>query len=199
MKILNKWDASDVNFTDIGLKKYMNLDARIVPHSFGNTNKESTRKSKINLVERLINKMMRSGQGKKKLSGKFIRNRGACGKKEKIIKIVDQALDYVYKKTKENPIQVLVKAIENSAPREDITKLQKGGITYTQAVDISPVKRLDDAIKNIALAAFKNSYKSKIEAYKALGDEIILAANNDSKSYSIKRKYEVERIAQGSR
>jgi small subunit ribosomal protein S7 len=199
MKLFNKWETTGIEFKDLGLKKYVCLDSRIIPHSFGNTNKESARKIKINVVERLINKMMRSGQGKKKLSGKYIRHRLGTGKKEQIIKFVDESFDYVHKTTKENPIQVLVRALENSAPREDITKLQKGGITYTQAVDVAPIKRLDEALKNIALAAFKNTYNNKVEPYKALSEEILLASKNDSKSYAIKRKDEIERIAQGSR
>ncbi len=199
MKIFNKWDTTNIDFKDLGIKKYVCLDLRVVPHSYGNTNNESSRKSKINVVERLINKMMRSGQGKKKLSGKYIRHRLGTGKKEQIIKFVDESFDYINKVTKENPVQVFVRAIENSSPREDITKLQKGGITYTQAVDVAPIKRLDEALKNIALAAFKNTYNSKVEPYKALSEEIILASKNDSKSYAVKRKDEIERIAQGSR
>jgi small subunit ribosomal protein S7 len=199
MKLFNKWDTNGIEFKDLGIKKYVNLEPKIIPHSFGNTNHESTRKSKINIVERLINKMMRSGQGKKKLSGKFIRNRNGCGKKELILKAVEESLDYINKTTKENPVQVLVRAIEFSSPREDITKLQKGAITYTQAVDLAPTKRLDEAIKNIALAAFKNTFKSKTETYKALAEEIIAASKNDPKSYAVKRRDEIERIAQGSR
>ncbi len=199
MKLFNKWDTTKIDFKDLGLKKYVCLELRILPQSFGNTNKESSRKSKINVVERLINKMMRSGQGKKKLSGKYIRHRLGTGKKEQIIKFVDESFDYIHKVTKENPVQIFIRAIENSAPREDITKLQKGGITYTQAVDVAPVKRLDESLKNIALATYKNTYNSKTEPYKALSEEIIAASKNDSKSYAVKRKDEIERIAQGSR
>jgi small subunit ribosomal protein S7 len=199
MKIFNKWETTGIEFKDLGIQKYVNLEPRIIPHSFGNTNHASVRKSKINIVERLINKMMRSGQGKKKLSGKYIRNRNGTGKKDLIMKGVDEAFDYINKITKENPIQVYVRALENSAPREDVTKLRRGAITYTQAVDVAPIKRLDEAIKNLALAAFKNTFKAKVEIYKALGDEIIAASKNDQKSYSVKRKDEIERIAQGSR
>lgn len=199
MRLFDKWETNGINFKDAGLAKYMNLDDKIIPHSFGATNKEASRKTKINIVERLVNKMMRSGQGKKKLSGKFVRHRMGCGKKEQILKAVEGAFDQIHKITKENPVQVLVTAIEYSAPREDITKLQKGDITYTQSVDLSPIKRLDEALKNIALAAFKNTYKSKKDIATALAEEIIDASKNDPKSFSVKRKDEIERIAQGSR
>ena len=199
MKLFNKWETTGIEYKDLGIQKYVNLEPRIIPHTFGNTNHKSNRKARMNLVERLINKMMRSGQGKKKLSGKFIRNRNGCGKKEQLLKAVEEALDYIYKTTKENPVQVLVRAVEFSSPREDITKLRRGAITYTQAVDVAPIKRLYEAIKNIALAAFKNTFKNKTETYKALAEEIIAASKNDQKSYAVKRRDEIERIAQGSR
>lgn len=199
MKLFNKWETNAINHKDLGLAKYINLNERIVPNSFGSTNNLANRKIKINVVERLANKMMRSGQGKKKLSGKFIRNRNGCGKKDQAIKTVEEAFDYIYATTKENPVQVFVQAIENSAPREDITKLQKGDITYTQSVDLAPIKRLDESLKNIALACFKNTYKTKKEPSIALAEEIIDASKNDQKSFAVKRKDEIERIAQGSR
>jgi len=199
MKLFDKWETTNISYRDPGLYKYMNLEEKIIPHTFGATNKESSRKTKINLIERLVNKMMRSGQGKKKLSGKFVRHRWGCGKKEQMLKTVEDAFEYIYKTTKQNPVQVLVTAVEYAAPREDITKLQKGSITYTQSVDLAPIKRLDEALKNIALACFKNTYKSKKETHIALAEEIIDAAKNDQKSFSVKRKDEIERIAQGSR
>ncbi|MFH0905801.1 MAG: 30S ribosomal protein S7 [archaeon] len=198
LKMFGKWDTNALVFKDSGVQQYMCVDPRIVPHTFG-IKKKAIEKAKVNLVERLINKMMRSGQGKKKLSGKFIRHRMGCGKKEQLIKAVDEAFDYINKTTKENPLQVLVTAIENSAPREDIIKLQRGSITYTQAVDVAPMRRLDEALKNIALAAFKNTYNNSEDVYKALADELIAASKADQKSYAVKRRDEIERIAQGSR
>ena len=153
----------------------------------------------MSIVERLVNKLMRSGQGKRKLSGKFIRGRHGCGKKMLAMRIVEEAFEIVEAKTKQNPIQMLVKAIENSAPREDITRLKKGGVAYTQAVDVSPLKRVDESLKNIALAGFASSFNSKLSAAEALANEIILSAKEDNNSYSIKRRNEVERIAASSR
>ena len=142
---------------------------------------------------------MRSGQGKRKLSGKDIRGRGACGKKLQAMRQIQEAFEKIEKQTKENPIQLLVKAIENSAPREDITRIKRGGISYTVAVDIAPMKRIDESLKNIALAAFSQSFNSKISGADALAKEIMLAAKDDSTSFSIKRRNEIERIALGSR
>ncbi|MFA6269181.1 MAG: 30S ribosomal protein S7 [archaeon] len=198
-KLFNKWSFADVIVSDLSLIRYVNLDPMVMPHSFGRKTRGRFEKANLNIVERLTNKIMRSGQGKRKLSGKFIRGRGSCGKKLEAMKIVEKAFDIIEKQSKQNPIQVYVKAIENSAPREDVTRVKKGGVAYTLAVDLAPLKRLDEAVKNLALGGFGGSFNKKVSAEQALADEIIAAANNDLKSTSIKRKDEVERIAKASR
>ncbi|MDD3178441.1 MAG: 30S ribosomal protein S7 [Candidatus ainarchaeum sp.] len=199
MLIFGKWTTNDVVSKDLGIAKYVSFKEKEVPHTYGSNKSTLVEKAKVPVVERLVNKMMRSGQGKKKLSGKFLRGKFACGKKEKMIKAVDLAFDHINKVTKENPMQVFISAIENSAPREDIIRLQRGGITYNQAVDIAPIKRLDEALKNIALAPFKATYKTRKDMAISLAEELIAASKNDQKSYAVKRKDEIERIAQGSR
>jgi len=198
-KIFNKWTMNDVIVSDLSLINYINLDPVIIPHTFGKKSQTKFGKTNINIVERLINKAMRSGQGKRKLSGKFIRGRNSCGKKFQAMEIVENAFEIVESKTKKNPIQVLVDGIQNAAPREDVTRIKKGGIAYSVAVDVSPMKRLDEAIKNIALAGFGHSFNNKKDAASALAEELIAAAANDTKSTAIKRKDEVERIAKSSR
>ncbi|MEK6902879.1 MAG: 30S ribosomal protein S7, partial [archaeon] len=118
MKLFGKWDTSTVVLKDMTLQRQVSLAPKIVPHSFGKGTKRAYQKEKLNVVERLINKVMRSGQGRRKLSGKYIRGRGSCGKKVQAMRIVEEALDMVHVQTKENPVQVLVRAIENAAPRE---------------------------------------------------------------------------------
>jgi small subunit ribosomal protein S7 len=198
-KMFNKWDTSEVVVKDLSLVRYINLDTIIIPHTFGRKGQGRFAKANVNIVERLINKIMRSGQGKRKLSGKYVRGRGSCGKKMQAIQIVERAFEIVEKKTKKNPIQVLVDAVENAAPREDITRIKRGGVAYSLAVDVSPIKRLDEALKNIALAGFGNSFNKKVSAEEALAEEIIAAAAGDMKSSALKRKEEVERVARASR
>jgi len=198
-KLYNKWSFADVIVTDLSLVRYINLDPIVMPHTFGRKTRGRFEKANQNIVERLINKIMRSGQGKRKLSGKFIRGRGSCGKKMEAMSIVEKAFTIIEKQTKQNPIQVLVKAVENAAPREDVTRIKKGGVAYTLAVDLAPLKRLDEAVKNIALGGFGGSFNKKVSAEQALADEIIAAAANDLKSSAVKRKDEVERIAKASR
>ena len=198
-RLFDKWDAKGVEVRDSGLAKYISLETKIIPHTFGKKTRKRFEKAKLPIVERLINKIMRSGQGKRKLSGKFIRGRGSTGKKLQAMEIVERAFEKIEQESKQNPIQALIRAIENAAQREDITRMKKGGIAYTVAVDVAPLKRLDESLKNIALAAFSGSFNSKKKAWEALAEEIILAAKGDSKALSIKRRDEVERIAKSSR
>jgi len=197
--LFDKWDTKGIVISDLGLARYMNLETKIVPHTFGKRTRSRFGKANLPVVERLINKIMRSGQGKRRLSGKFIRGRNSCGKKAQAMEIVEDAFESIERQAKQNPVQVLVKAIENAAQREDITRMKKGGIAYTVAVDVAPMKRMDEAIKNIALAGFSGSFKSKKTAAEALAEEIILASKGDAKSLSIKRRDEVERVAKSSR
>ncbi len=194
-----KWDNAEVKVSDLGLARYINLDTKMVPHSFGRKAKKRFDKGNIDIIERLVNKVMRSGQGKRKLSGKYIRGRGSCGKKLQAMQIVENAFEIVERKTNQNPLQVLVKAIENAAPREDVTRVKKGGIVYSQAVDVAPLTRVDESLKNIAIAGFASSFNKKTSAAEALAEELILASKEDNKSFSVKRRDEVERIAKASR
>lgn len=197
--VFGKWSVKGIKVSDISLAKYLNLESKSIPHSFGKHASKRFGKSQLGIVERLVNKIMRSGQGKRKMSGKYIRGRGSCGKKLQALKIVGKAFSIVEQQTKENPIQALVKAVENSAPREDTTRVARGGVSYTQSVDIAPLKRIDESVKNLALAAFAQSFNSRTSAEEALAREIILASVNNPQSFAIKRKDEIERIAKASR
>jgi small subunit ribosomal protein S7 len=197
--VFGKWSIKEVRVADLGLVKYIGVDSKMIPHTFGRNAGKRFAKSHVNIVERLVNKLMRSGQGKRKMSGKFIRGRNGTGKKLQAMRIVEDAFEIIEKQTKENPIQVLVKAIENSAPREDTTRIKRGGTTYTQSVDLAPMKRVDEALKNLALAGFSQSFNSKTTAAQALAKELILASKEDNASSSVKRRDEVERIAKASR
>ena len=199
MKVFGKWDATEIKIRDAGLVPYVVLENRLSMHTFGTSISSGKSKERINIIERLINKLMRSGQGKKKLGGKFYRGRLNCGKKLLALKAVDSAFDIINKKTGKNPVQVLIDAIENSTPNEDVTRITKGGVASAESVDVAPIKKLDEALKNIVLAVFANTFNTKITFADALASEIMLTASRDQKSYSIKRKDEIERIARSSR
>ncbi|MEM3412187.1 MAG: 30S ribosomal protein S7 [archaeon] len=195
--IFSRW-KSEVSNVDPSLKKYICLDAKIHLFNEGRQARKSFLKSKVHIVERLINTLMRGGTGRK-IGGKVIRDRGGCGKKIKMYNAVKKAFEIIEQKTKKNPVEVLVKAIENSAPCEETTKVKYGGIIYHIPVDVAPQRRVDFAIRNIGKAVAIRSFDCKKTLEEALAEELILAAENNAQSFAIARKNEVERIAASAR
>ena len=193
--IFGKYDTSDVVVNDGGLAKYMDLTPTNVPHSGGKHANRWFGKSKLSIVERLINNIMRT----EKYTGNIMRTEKYTGKKMKAYKTVSQAFDIVAARTKKNPIQVLVEGLENAAPREEVTRLQFGGISVPKAVDISPQRRLDIALRNLSTGVVNASMKNKKPIYECLAEELILASKGDITSYSVSKKEETERVAQSAR
>jgi small subunit ribosomal protein S7 len=183
--MFGKYDSSEVVVEDVGLAKYMDLTPTNIPHSGGKHANRWFGKSNLSIVERLINDIMRTE--------KF------TGKKMKAYKTVSQAFDIVAEKTNENPIQILVSGLERAAPREEITRLQYGGISVPKAVDIAPQRRLDIALRNLSNGVVEISSKSKKSISQCLADEMMLAAKGDMQSFSVSKKEEIERVAQAAR
>lgn len=185
IKLFGKWSFDWVDTKDPSLKKYICLRPVRLPHTSGRHEHRKFGKAYVPLVERLINKLMMPGRN--------------TGKKHLAYNIVKKAFELINLKTGENPIQVLVRAIENTAPREDTTRIMYGGIVYHVSVDISPLRRIDVALKNITEGARLKAFNNPIPIEEALAEEIVLAASNDPKSYAIQRRDELERIALSSR
>lgn len=185
IKLFGKWDFKDIEVRDLGLKRYICLRPVYVPHSMGRHEHKRFGKAEVNIVERLVNNLMRPGKN--------------AGKKLRAINVVKNAFEIIHLRTGENPIQVLVRAIENSAPCEDTTRISYGGIVYHLAVDISPQRRLDLALRFICEGARQASFGNPKPLEECLAEEIILAANNDMKSHAVSKRHEMERIALASR
>jgi small subunit ribosomal protein S7 len=183
-KVFDKWDLEEVKVEDLGLVNYICLDEILVPHTLGRHVKRQFAKSKVSIVERLMNKIMRTHIN--------------SGKKNKAYNIVRDALEVINKRSKENPLQILVKAVENTAPREEITRVKYGGIGYQVAVDIAPQRRVDLAIGFITRGAMQSAFKRKRSAAECLADELMLAAEYDTRSFAIGKKDEKERIARSA-
>lgn len=199
-KIFGKYPIDKIEIRDLSLAQNITLSPILVPHTFGRHNKKALGKTQVNVVERLANKLMRGGTGEK-TSGKVIRTKGRMqGKKLRALKVVEEALGIVEAQTKENPVQILIKALENAAPREDVTRVSHGGVSYQIAVDISATRRLDMALRNMALAALMGAFNKPKPLRQALADEIISTAKGDMQaSYAIKKRDETERMARSAR
>ncbi|HMA83577.1 MAG TPA: 30S ribosomal protein S7 [Candidatus Thermoplasmatota archaeon] len=181
---LEKYNQDEVVVEDKGLARYINLDTENIYLGAVFANKMFA-KSKIPVVERLINNIMRT----KKYNGKKI----------KAYKVVRSTFEIIDNRTKKNPLQIFVHAIQNSAPKEEATRLRFGGILVPKAVDTAPQRRLDIALRNICTGAVNASHKNKKRIEYILADEIIKASKNDVSSFSVGKKNEIERVAKSAR
>jgi len=185
IKFFEKWSFKEVQVKDLGLQRYISLKPMVVPHSMGRHEHKRFHKANVNIIERLVNNLMRPGAN--------------AGKKAKVMNIVKQAFEIIHLRTGRNPIEVLVRAVENSAPCEDTTRISYGGIVYHLSVDVAPQRRVDLALRNICEAARQASINNPRSIEECLAEELALAANHDMKSHAVSKRHELERIAQASR
>ncbi|MEK6917621.1 MAG: 30S ribosomal protein S7 [Nanoarchaeota archaeon] len=194
-KIFDLYDMQEIVVEDPGLKDVINLEPKLILKSYGR-NVQKMGQLKVNIVERLMNKLAVAGhRGKKhrimfgRSSGKYTKNMGT----------VLDALKIVAEKTGKNPVQVLIKAIENSAPRDEITVIEYGGARYPQAVDVSPLRRVNLAVKHIVHGASDKAFGKKKTIVQGLAEEIMLAADNNGDSFAVRKKKEAEAQADSAR
>ncbi len=184
-KLFGKWDFIEVEVKDPSVKGYINLSPIVIPHSGGRNAKQQFSKSTLNIVERLVNKVMREENN--------------TGQKITVINNIREAFEIVNKKTGQNPVQMLVNAIVNAGPREETVRLQYGGIAVPKSVDTAPQRRVDTALRLIAEGAQQAAFGTKKALSSALADEIIAAANHDVKGYAMGKKDNIERVAKAAR
>ncbi len=194
-KVFDKYDITEVKIEDPGLKNVINLEPKLIIKSQGR-NVVKFRQAKINIIERLMNKFSVAGHRGKKhrielghSTGKYTKNMG----------IILDVFELVEKKTGKNPVQVLVNAIENAAPRDEVTIIEYGGARYPQAVDVSPLRRVNLALKHLVHGASDKSFGKKKKISQSLAEEIIMAADNNGESLAIRKKKESEAQADSAR
>ena len=76
----------------------------------------------------------------------------------------------------QNPLQVLVNAIINSGPREDSTRIGRAGTVRRQAVDVSPLRRVNQAMWLLCTGARESAFRNIKSIAECLADELINAA-----------------------
>lgn len=131
-KLFSKWSFDDVRCSDISLQDYISTRPIVTPHSSGRFQKKRFRKAKCPIVERLVNGLMFKGRSN--------------GDKLLAVRIVRHTFEIIHLLTDQNPIQVAVDAISKAGPREDSTRVGAGGVVRRQAVDVSPMRRVNEAI-----------------------------------------------------
>ena len=196
IKLFNRWDLSNVEVKDPGIKPYVNIKAIIVPRTGGRNTKIQFHKSKTPIFERLMNKLMVPGHRAKKHK---LTSGHMTGKSNNVYRIVYDALNIIEKNTKKNPIEVFITALENAAPREEVTTIEYGGAKYPQAIEVAPQRRVDVALRQMVQGAYQKTFKSKKKIEEGLAEEIIAAYGLDNKSAAIAKKLEFERQADASR
>lgn len=194
-KIFDLYDSENINIEDPGLKNVINLKPKLILKSHGR-NFQKFGQTKVNLVERLINRLGVSGHRGKK--HKIILGT-STGKYSRNARIVLEAFSMVEKKTGKNPVEVFVKAVEKSAPRDEVTVIEYGGARYPQSVDVAPLRRVNLAVKHLVHGASDKAFNKKKEISQALAEEIILASENNGESFAIRKRIESEKQADSAR
>jgi len=191
-----KWSTKDVVVFDLGLKRYICTDAKLVPKTGARYAGFRFHKSKTFIVERLINKIMVPGHKSKK----HFKSSGSCtGKSHTAYNIVEDTFDLIEKKTKRNPIEVFVTALQNAAPREEVIAIEYGGARYPKAVECSPQRRIDVVLRYFVQGSYQKSFNTKKSIVTALSEEILNAYDQKMESVAISKKMESERQADASR
>eukprot|EP00389_Voromonas_pontica_P018348 GDKH01028865.1.p2 GENE.GDKH01028865.1~~GDKH01028865.1.p2 ORF type:complete len:204 (-),score=70.68 GDKH01028865.1:91-702(-) len=188
VKLFGRWSYEEVQVADLSLVDYIAVKEKAqvyTPHTGGRYQKKRFRKAQCPIVERLCNSIMMHGRNN--------------GKKCMAVRIVKHSFEIIHLLTDKNPIQVLVDAVKNGGPREDSTRIGSAGVMRRQAVDVAPLRRVNQAIHLICAGARNAAFRNIKTIAECLADEVINAAKESSNSYAIKKKDEIERVAKANR
>jgi len=182
-KLFGVWSVDEIEYSDPSTRRYITVTP--IAHTQGRHAGKQFKKSELSIVERLINRLMQTEEN--------------TGKKQQATRIVRDAFEIVHERTEENPVQVLVRAVENAGPREETVRLKYGGISVPKAVDVAPQRRVDQALKFLAEGVQGSSFKTPTPAAEALASQLIGASNYDVQTYAVNQKEEKERVAAAAR
>ncbi|MEK6908663.1 MAG: 30S ribosomal protein S7 [Nanoarchaeota archaeon] len=194
-KIFDLYDMEEVKVTDSALAPYINIQPKLLVKSHGRNVGKFTQ-TKVHIIERLANRLAVPGHVGKK--HKIITSHSS-GKYNMNMQTMINALAIIAEKKKTNPVQILVKAIESASPRDEITTIEYGGARYPQAVDVSPLRRVNLAIRWMIQGSFQKSFGKKKKMAEALAQEIINASEQNMESYAMNKKNEAEKQADSAR
>jgi small subunit ribosomal protein S7 len=182
-QLFDEYEIDDIEYSDPSTRRYITVTP--IAHTMGRHSEKQFKKSEISIVERLINRLMQTEEN--------------TGKKQQATRIVRDAFEIVEDRTGENPVQVLVTAVENAGPREETVRLKYGGISVPKAVDVAPQRRVDQALKFIAQGTQNAAFKTTTPVEEALANQLVGASNYDLNAYPINQKEEQERVAAAAR
>jgi small subunit ribosomal protein S7 len=117
-----------------------------------------------------------------------------CGKKSTAERIVYGALDQIREKTQEDPLEVLIKAVDNVKPRVEVRSRRVGGSTYQVPVEISRARQLALALRWLTQFA---STRKGVPMRQALAIELIDAYKNQGNA--IRKRDDTHKMAQANK
>lgn len=158
------------------------------PYTAGKYQKKRFGKVNCPIFERFVNQLM-------------IGNSRQNGKKQQAVRIFKQTLEVIHLLTDQNPLEIVFEAIVQSGAREDSTRIGSGGTVRRQAVDVSPLRRVNQAIYLLCKGSRESAFRSHKVMAETLADEIINASKGvgAGNSYAVRKKDEIERVAKGNR
>jgi small subunit ribosomal protein S5e len=159
-----------------------------VPYTAGKYQKKRFQKVLCPIFERFVNQLM---------CGNSRQN----GKKQMAVRIFKQTLEVIHLLTDQNPLEILFEAIVQAGAREDSTRIGSGGTVRRQAVDVSPLRRVNQAIYLLCKGSRESAFRSHKCMPETLADELINASKGvgAGNSFAVRKKDEIERVAKGNR
>jgi small subunit ribosomal protein S7 len=125
---------------------------------------------------------------------KFMNKIMLCGKKAVAEGIVYGAFDIILDRTREEPVKVFKRALENAMPLVEVKSRRVGGSTYQVPVEVRPDRRVSLAMRWIITFSRTRGGKSMRER---LAVELIEAAHN--RGNAVKKKEDVHRMAEANK
>jgi len=189
--LFGRWAYEGVECSEQALGAYLSVKkdkAQVfVPYTAGKYQKKRFQKVSCPIVERFVNQLM-VGYGR------------VNGKKQMAVRHFKQTLEIIHLLTGENPLSVLFEAIVQAGAREDSTRIGSGGTVRRQAVDVSPLRRVNQSIFLVCKYARESAFRSHKALSECLADEIIAASKGvGGNSAAVRKKDEIERVAKGNR
>ncbi len=125
---------------------------------------------------------------------KFINGIMRKGKKSLARRIFYNAMDIIAKRSKEDPLKVFEKALENVKPIVEVRSRRIGGATYQVPVEVRPERRQALAIRWLVGYAKARGEKSMAER---LAGELLDAYHE--KGAAFKKKEDTHRMAEANK
>ncbi len=117
------------------------------------------------------------------------------GKKSVAEGIVYRVFDRLKEKTKEDPLKIFKKAVDNVRPMLEVKSRRVGGATYQVPQEVRPQRKISLALRWLATyARARGAEKTMVDKLTA---ELLDAANN--KGGAVKKREDVHKMAEANK